>query len=68
MLAAVFLLNYVIPVARYLDHVLQIGVDFVDFSLCACNHLLGLVLVELEYARHFYFHEPQDVVFCYFAQ
>ena len=44
------------------NHVAEVGVDAGDFVLHAGNELVGLVLVELQDARHLDFHQAEQVV------
>ena len=67
MCGSVFLLQISEPVSRNLNHVVQLMVYVVHFGLYLGYQLLGLVLVELQYACHLDVHEAQDVVLCNLA-
>ena len=65
MLLAVLLLDEAEPVTGHLHHVGQLLVYLCYLLFDACYVLLGLVLVELQDARHLDFHESQDVLLCH---
>ena len=67
MVFAVFVFQELEPVDGYFHHVRKLPVNIFNFFFDACNEFIGLVLVELQYALHLYFHEPQDVFFGYLA-
>ena len=62
MFGGIFVVNQAEPVGRHLHHVLQVLVDARHLVLHARNHFVSLLLVELQDAPHFYFHEAQDVI------
>ena len=67
MLVPVFLLDECKPVNGYVGHVCQVMVYALHLVLYSGNQLIGLVLVEFQYALHLYLHEPEDVVACNFS-
>ncbi len=61
-LLAILALDELKPLAGDLHHIGQFTVNLLHFGLHAGNVLLGLVLVELQYAPHLDFHQAQDII------
>ena len=62
MCCAIFLLEIPEPLARYICEMCQVTVYLSHLGLDVGHYLVGLVLVELEYALHLYLHEAEDII------
>ena len=65
MLSTILLLQMLEPLARYINHAVQIALYLLNLSLNLCHQLVCLVLRELGNALHLYFEKTENIFLSY---